>query len=310
LQDGSYQQAALDRQAADLSQPVTVYRFTDSVQPVQTEESDPYAPTLACSFTIDTAKTNLLTYGFDGGNFDDETGVVTRDYFLPSAGSIRLEQPRLLIVLGEDIKDYTLQGYRTGDTSAGNELDGVSATVTRTRVTLGEALNEVCTAYLQYNASVQWGIQTSLSLEACENALTEALYGQSDDAFLSSAFYGDGGLEELLCNVVAYRRVMYLTEEITVPAGDSVTVELKQRKTSSYNHCHSSRPETGMEGYDLLTKTGSCLTFTEQTATLVGMDGLTVGYDSFGFDPDADASTVTLDLDVPHYALEVKKRLE
>ena len=53
----------------------------------------------------------------------------------------------MLVVLGEDIGDYTLQGYQDGGCDPGKEIGGVSCTVTRSETTLDAVLDRLCRFY-------------------------------------------------------------------------------------------------------------------------------------------------------------------
>ena len=86
--------------------PVTVYELTDFTAPHDLYD----AATQAVEFTIDPEAAAVLTYGFNGGSWDRDTGWCQYSFFVPD-GVRRDEGPKLLIVLGEDIGDYTLTGY-------------------------------------------------------------------------------------------------------------------------------------------------------------------------------------------------------
>ena len=123
LEGGEYLEQALGDYPA-LDTPVTVYEFSDFAAP-----HDKYqAATQAVSFSIDEAATRVLTYGFNGGEWGE--GFRRYSYFVPD-GKRHEPDLKLLVVLGEDIGPCDLQGYRDGGCDAGEEIEGVSCTVTR-----------------------------------------------------------------------------------------------------------------------------------------------------------------------------------
>ena len=124
LEDGTYQKNTF-APAPRLDQKVTVYEFSNSRAPL---EKYP-AATQAISFTIDPSRTVILLFGINGGEFGDD-GFRRYSYFVPGDGAM-LPEAKMLIVLGEDIGDYTLQGYKNGACEKGNELENVHATITR-----------------------------------------------------------------------------------------------------------------------------------------------------------------------------------
>ena len=65
-----------------------------------------------------------------------------------------------------------------------------------------------------------------------------------------------------------------------------------------------------MYGYDLVTKLGSNLVCTEQTATLEDRGLIQIVRQNFGFDLKNGVNTVPLDPDTEHYYLEVRRAAE
>ena len=63
-----------------------------------------------------------------------------------------------MVVLGDDIKDYALDGYENGGCE--KEIDGVSCTVTRLQMTLDQVLGLLCRNYLETYADWQYGMDT------------------------------------------------------------------------------------------------------------------------------------------------------
>ena len=97
LADGSYLENALSPEM-DLDQPVTVYEFLNS-----TGVSDEHpAATQSIQFNIDTAQTQILTYGINGREWNDETGFQRYSFFVPD-GQRRDWDRHLLVVIGADI---------------------------------------------------------------------------------------------------------------------------------------------------------------------------------------------------------------
>ena len=117
---------AAHQEAPTLDTPVTVYSFTDFVL----LESDAIAPTLAVTYPWSEDAPAVLTYGFAGSGIGEEAGWAQRHFSLPGSNSPHAEDPRLLIVVGDPLEEYTIQGYQDGGCTPGEELAGVSAHVT------------------------------------------------------------------------------------------------------------------------------------------------------------------------------------
>lgn len=101
LADETYWTAALTERVP-LDIPVTVYRFSDS-----SRSGRPAAATRAVTVTPG-ADTTILTYSFNG--YGESDGLPQYSYFLRENRAIS----PTLIVLGEDLQDYTLAGYTDG----------------------------------------------------------------------------------------------------------------------------------------------------------------------------------------------------
>lgn len=78
-------------------------------------------------------------------------------------------------------------------------------------------------------------------------------------------------------------------------------------KDPSYDHYCAATENKGVSGYDLVTALGSNLTFTQQTARLEDQGQIEIVRQNFGFDIANGINKVSLDLNVPHYYMEVKK---
>lgn len=299
LEDGGYLSQALG-DAPALGIPVTVYRFSDFAAP----HAEYDAATQAVAFTIDPETTTVLSYGFNGLTQDTETGWRQYDYFVPDG--IRSESElKLLVVLGEDIGDYTLQGYANG--ACEEAIDGVSCAVTRQETTLDAVLMELCQAELHDSGqSAQWPGLDQLPIPLYQRAVTESLLTSGLLADTPADRYMDGRLDDFLWDVLVQERVLYLAFPVTVPAGGSVTVATSLWKAPSYDYGCSGSENVGLQGYDLVTALGSTLDFTGQTAALVNTDTIEIVRQNLGFDLENGVTEVAMDLTEPHYYLEIR----
>lgn len=308
LESGDYLARALaDHPIADV--PVTAYQFTDLAAPHEKYQ----AATQAVSFTIDENATQIFTYGFNGMESDENSRRYS--YFVPD-GKRRESDTKMLIVLGEDIGDYSLQGYKNGGCNRGEEIEGVSCTVTRTETTFGAVLGQLCRVYAEeYTDGLAVDLPNAfdaVSFEIYLGAVSELLtqYGLLSGAPMDR--YSDGRLDDLLSETLSHDRVLYLAFPVTVPAGGSVRVDSRFWKEPSYDFQCSGSENADLQGYDLVTSLGSTLTFTRQFAALVNVDGLEIAGQNYGFelfdDPQSGrrADPVELDPSMEHYFLEVR----
>lgn len=294
VEDGDL--TAAHQEAPTLDTPVTVYSFTDFVLP----ESDAVAPTLAMTYPWSEDSPAVMTYGFNGGAIDREAGWARRSFFLPQPDSSQAEDPRLLIVVGDPLEEYTLQGYRDGGCDPGEELAGVTATVTQYQATLGEVLDALCQGpdTLDQKYGKPMGV-LALPRAVFFDTLCKSL-GTSIPSNMTM-------LEDVFswCNI--QERIFYAEATLTIPAGESVTVEAAFTKEGSYDFTCAHTENRGIYGYDLLTQLGSTLSCTQQTATLEDRGFIQIVRQNFGFDLENGINTVTLDPAEEHYYLEVKR---
>lgn len=292
----SYLQNALSA-TAELDQTVYVYTLT------ATGETDEDAATVAMSFQLDSEKSTVLTYSFNGYGYDPETGEEQHSFF---TRNLRVA-PRLAIV-GEDIERYTLQGYQNGGCYPGTELDEISADVVREEMTLSDFLRMITTEAL-YAFPVYGDYDhvepTAQTEELFYRAAVEFLlnYGVLSDH--PAERYDSGRLDDLLLDTRSVDRVCYAAFELTVPAGASVTVSAQYRKPASYDFYGASNGRERLAGYDLVTQLGSDLTFTRQTASVETRGLVEIVQQNFGFDAENGVTTVILDPSVEHYYMNV-----
>ncbi len=297
LEDGSYQRNALSPYPP-LNQRVTVYEFSDYKAPLEQYQ----AATQAISFTIDRSKTTILQYGFEGTEWEDN-GFERYSYFVPNGVSMRSES-KLLIVIGEDIGDYALQGYKNGACEKGNELEEVSATVTRYEALLSDVVDRLITDYFeQYEDG---GIPADVSREMFVGAMAQLLYqyGIFSDAVADR--YQSGRLLDAISETNVLERVLYLEFQVTIPAGESVVVTADLHKSPSFDFTCSGSENVGLQGYDMVTRLGSNLHFEALTAEVMNTEHLEIVRQNYGFNLPGGVTTVTLDPDAEHYYLEIR----
>lgn len=305
LEDGTYLEQALGPYPS-LDIPVTVYQFSDFEAPLEEYR----AATQAVSFRIDPEKTAVFTYGFNGMESDGDFRRYS--YFVPD-GKRNEPKLKMLIVLGEDIGDYTLQGYQDGGCDPGEEIDGVSCSVTRRETTLDEVLDLVCRDCLERYGSCAEDCVTEdgpVTFRMYRGAAAELLtrYGTLSGAPMDR--YADGRLDDMLMETLGQKRVLYLRFPVTVPAGGSARVACAFWKEPSYDFGGAGTGNEALQGYDLVTRLGSSLDFTRQSAALANPENVEITGQNMGFDTGSGLLDVELDLEQEHYYLEIRPKEE
>lgn len=304
LSDGSYQAEALTG-AARLEQTAYVYWFRDTTAP-----TDAQAATVAATFTRDDTKTQIFTYGINGYGYEPESDNVTYSYFARTYIESEKDALHALIVLGEDIGEITLEGYENGACEAGTELAGVGATIERQEVVLGELIEILCEDYLSSIDSKVYGEnenpnrQSIQQLAACTIDLL-CTYGPLADA--PAERYRDGRLNEIISEAYAVERVCYAAFDLSIPAGDSVTVEVTADKTASFNFFMGDDVETDLYGFEMLCNTGSVLCVTNQTVILELCESAVIADTNLGIPPDVTPLTSELDAACEEYYIKLRR---
>lgn len=322
LSGGRYQAGALE-EWPDLSHiPATVYEITNSwvEAGVGNKGDGSYNPNIHAEMELDYGKTTVLSYGFNSGTNDRDSGRMRRGFDAsqpPAEGSSRdpgfyekeRAQPHYLIVIGEPLDSFHLVGVSTGGPESTDYLEwdvDIGADLRQYETDLDSALHAVTER--SYGAT-DWNHRGSMA----DDPDFELYFGMMKDCLLDTgillddpeARYDFTSLEDLYPEVI--QRVFYLEAEVTIPAGASVTVEARMLKEASYNHaCHSKR-DRNLYGYDLVTKLGANLDIAAQTAKTVNTDGVEIVRQNFGFDWENGVDTVALDPEQEHYYLEVRR---
>lgn len=309
LSDGCYLDAALG-DYPDLSDlPVTVYKFADAYAPEVTDKDRDKVPnpSIRAMFDLDYAKTTVLSYGFSGGRFDWENGNMTRSFSIPRPGWRDYGLPSFLYILGDDIQNLATGGYVTGGTDEDTPiLEGCGVTVERYETNLESALREM--AELMYGIGDRLGDPNRPDygdFELYFGLMKEFLRSYGALSGNGPERYGTGMLEETDFDIVD--RVFYLETEVTVPAGGSAQVTARIRKDPSFDHYCAHTENRDIYGYDMVTRLGSSLDFTAQTARTEHTDGLEIVRQNYGFDWENGVDVVELDQSVEHYYLEVRR---
>ena len=175
-----------------------------------------------------------------------ETGYSTKEYYL--------------LVLGEDVENMTIQGYASGGLEEDTPvLEGCGATVERYESDLDTVLRQLLPLIWEERG------QEDAEFEMYYRAFLEQLlsYGVLSDEPVER--YDTGWLEFIEEGMV---RVCWLESEVTVPAGGTVRLTASMTKAGSYDFDCTGTDNVGVCGYDLVTKLGSNLACSAQTATL------------------------------------------
>ena len=284
-----------EREPCDaLEQPALVYTLTQE-RPGAEEES-----TVTLRFRVDPKRTGVFIDGdFTSRSWDPETGEVTLEYTI--CGGL-LDQGVVTLIDG-DLEDPELEP------SEGAGLWRLE----RRETTLREAaetaasrrLEDSSPAWLELLRTPAGWLLEDWGSPTLENSARQEEEVQGLPAVVVTKWIFLTSPGELYLSAESQSRVMYYSLELTIPAGESRSLEVLQDKHASYDYVESSR-RRGDWGYDLLTRAGTTLEFTEQRASVTGLDRVEITDNNYGFDPKAGITDVTLDQEIPCYWMQLR----
>jgi len=146
----------------------------------------------------------------------------------------------------------------------------------------------------------------SMAAELLEHAMNEEVTTHNRHS-RHQIFFGTGTLEDLFSYTRSRDRVFYLTAEITIPAGESVTLNIEMIKHGSYDFYVKGGGNIGVYGYGILTNLNTGLAFDSVTAQITGHERIEITQQNFDFDFEQNILTVPLDLGTAHYFIEVRQ---
>ena len=233
-----------------------------------------------------------------------------QDFSIPEPGESSYGKARYLLVLGEDVTGLTTEGYVSGGTDPDTPvLEDSGVTVKRYESDLDTIFRTILTDALARRMDTEDIMYTDLDFETCYRVILERFY-QSGLPENLSEWNGTGCIEDFISESFTMDRVSWVSAQVTVPAGGSVTVEASFAKAGSFDYACAHTKNRGVYGYDLVTELGSNLACTAQTATLADRGLITIVRQNFGFDLKNGVNTVPLDPDTEHYYLEVRRAAE
>jgi hypothetical protein len=282
LSDGTYLEDALEA-FPEMTDTVIVYQISD-----MQVHGEGTSPTLKFSCEHDPTAVTSFAYGTRGGSYNQEEGKFSYHF-----GASR--DDAYVFVIGGDLDTYSMQGYEDGGCDKGEEVD-ITATVTKTERILGEVLYELFFADRD---------ESAISNELAFGAFAEMMMKNGHLSENPAERYRMD-LTSVLADSNNVDRVMYLTFEVTIPAGESITLPLVTQKEPSIDFTGK---YANRNGFDTVTALGTDIHFTEQTASIVlNTETQEIIDQNFGFDPENGVTTVILAPETEHYWMDLKMR--
>jgi hypothetical protein len=284
LSDGTYMQDAF-KEFPEMNQPVVIYKISN-----MQAHGEGTSPTLKFSCEHDPTAVTSFALGTRGGSYDTEKGKFSYHF------SLDADEVGCVFVIGGDLATYSTQGYEDGGCDKGEEID-ITATITREEGVLGEVLFD-----LLFD---EW--DGTFSSDVAFGVFAEIMYTNGFLAENPAERYRID-LSSLLSDARNVDRVMYLTFELAVPAGESKDITLLMQKAPSMDFAGKYKTRYG---FDMVTRLGTNIMFNEQKAKIVlDTEKYEFADQNFGFDLETGIFEVTLSLDTEHYYMDIRKKPE
>ncbi|MBR6657231.1 MAG: hypothetical protein IKL18_03570 [Oscillospiraceae bacterium] len=310
LESGDYLKDAFGENPK-MEQSVKVYSFEIEYNIPMTEFDEIENPDMMVTFDYDTEKSNVYFYGFNSLRWNEDEGWVKAGSYIPKSFSPDFENhPIYIIVTGEDIENIgvkTVSGESKGSWDEREETEVFGITSEKYESTLGEAIYEIISSgdYESHYFDEEPTVRNLISNEEYLGYVAEFMYAHGQLSEDPAERYDRGRLDDIIIETGHVSRVMYLTFEVTVPAGGTLEIGTKTLREASYDFV-GKRHEKDLEGFDLVTRLGTNLNITKQKASVSNAEEIEIVYNNFGFDLPNGISSVVLG-EEEHYWMEICK---
>ena len=287
LEENDFLNVAL-RRSEELSIPITAYHFTELTY----DDSEiAVCPMLTLRFSLD-ENTSVWTMITD--EFGTEDDGRQRLMFRVDRGEA------WVFTLGGMLIDPEAGGNKDYNISENTATDGVTYQLEIYETTLDEVIEQFAEVYDFWGIVGQHTYPNSgyMTPELLADGaikrihMTGCLQPSNQIRIIESIFY----------DVVTEPRMMYWIFPVELDKGETVAIEASFIQEPSLDISGSKEYR---EGYELATKLGSDLTFTELTSSLSNTESVELGAQNFGFNLEKGITEVTLDLQEERYYLEV-----
>lgn len=292
-------------------QPVTVYEIKNTNGKENNDEGEEEASTLYMEFPVNYDQTSILAFGFN--SYHNEMNVNAEgNVSFGSVDYMREDHNAYLLVIGKDIENYRLTDGTEKSRETASENAGVQ--VVRYETDMDTMIREFSDLYWKedkdededyVNDYFEDSLFGNISQEEFNGLVFEMMYEQDVLTDSPGDIHDYRKLEDLFSAAFSLPRIMYLSLQVTVPAGTSVSVSADMVKRAGMDLTGSQR---GRFSYDMVTRLGSSLAFTRQTASLSGTEYIKVIRQNFGFAPEKGTDEVSPQLP-PYHGNEVPEEM-
>ena len=284
LGDESYLKEALEAPKT-IGEKVVVYRIYDCGTTYDTVANDTFV-TAKVSFTLgEGAEANVIGYDRSFGRTGNK---IEAEFEINNRGED--SNPDIYItVRGGDIENLMLQGYYHDKSNNWNRVktDDIYYEIERTEKNIDDDLLEQFIAELSGDINLRGAYASYKNGVLTDDVIYSAIlkymckYGEYSDSPIER-YHIFGDMASQIDDAVMCERIMYATFDVTIPAGGSVTVNVKHRRYADMNELD----DNGHADYGLYmyTTLGSTLDISSQSVNVIGLPDVDITEGNIGTD--------------------------
>lgn len=221
------------------------------------------------------------------------------------------DTPKIIFLDGNEPEDYSEQGYSCMEFFEQYEVDDVSASMTKRKVSFGQVFDEVMTSN---RVAEKWGEERELSAQ--EQQLWKGFTAQivsdvvsrnaKDEEYDDMSAYFSNNLSDMAYYAYTGTALFLVKNEVTIPAGGSIHVEYEYLKQGMHELTCPEPDFCDCYGYDNAINMGTNMTFTKQVANIAEQGNIEIIDQNYQFDLEAGVKSVDLELDAERYYMIVR----
>ena len=212
--------------------------------------------------------------------------------------------------LDEVPEEYEEQGYVYPEFVEVNKSEEVTACMTKRETTMEEILETMVDEKLEMvmgeNVSETAEMKELFYLRAAKMFCdmyqwnTDGSTTAEDDVFYANS------ITDIIHYIFEEESVYLLTDTVTIPAGESVTIEFEYRKHGNHQTYEPQEKFRDNYGYDNMPNLGTNVAYERMTTAIMEDGNIRIESQNYGFDLDAGINKVELALDAERYYMIVK----
>ncbi len=291
-----------------LNKPVTVYEFH-----APKGEAD-LLKTAYYSVKFKVADINSVYFaGVD--NYFDDGEYVYAGFYVKNTVDAEI-QPTIIFMDGKP-SEYVEQGYTSADgfieqDKSAYETEAVTVEKKEYETNILEVMMRCVDAQLAKDMPKDISNRESLKTlysQVAVKILSDILTWDHDGAKTGEddvAIHFGKSLSDMAYLAYHSYALYVITDTVTIPAGESVTIEYAYEKQGNHQTTEPEEAFRDCYGYDNTISLGTNLVFTEQVAGIVENGNISIMEQNYGFDLENDVKKVVLDLDAERYYMIIK----